>query len=335
MVTVIVPTYNYGRFIGAAISSLQRQTLAAWECVVVDDGSTDQTEAVVRQLAAADDRIAYLRQPNRGMSAARNAGLGRAIGRYVQFLDADDALQPRKLEAHAAHLDRHPEHDIVHGGWGYWEGVEDVVSDPTAPSAPPLAGAGRDVIERLLEGNSIAINAALVRTARVTDIGGFSETVRAHEDWEFWLRLALRGCRFAPVLAPHTLALVRRHHSSVSRDRLRMLEGLVDVRRRIGGELEAPWQRELNRRLLGEAEVWLGTRMGVHESLSRGVVTVARGVWHRRSPLDLLRLLALPVAATPPGRRLGRRLWPGLFSDGLHAVGPMSPKERDDPAASA
>src|SRR5437870_12319582 len=98
LVSIIVPSYNYAHFIGEALQSIQSQTYSNWECIVVDDGSTDDTGALVRQLAEKDGRIKYVRQENRGLAAARNAGMANSEGVYFQFLDADDLLEPQKLE---------------------------------------------------------------------------------------------------------------------------------------------------------------------------------------------------------------------------------------------
>ena len=108
-VAVIVPAYNFERFIAEALDSVIAQTYRQWECVVVDDGSTDGTAAVAERYAAADPRIRCLRQPNRGVSSARNLALRSSTAPYVQFLDADDRLVDWKLAEHVRFLDGTPE----------------------------------------------------------------------------------------------------------------------------------------------------------------------------------------------------------------------------------
>ena len=120
-VSVIIPTHNYARFLEEAINSLRGGTYSDWECVVVDDGSTDDTPALVATLAASDPRIVYVSQVASGPSAARNAGLATASGEFVQFLDADDLLGPRKLQYQLEIFGRHPEADIVYGGVRYFD----------------------------------------------------------------------------------------------------------------------------------------------------------------------------------------------------------------------
>src|SRR2546423_1634887 len=114
VVSVVIPTFNYGHFIGETLRSVQGQTLQQWECIVVDDGSTDNTAAVVGEISARDPRVKYLRQEKRGQQAAKNAGARRAIGQYVQFLDSDDLIEPEKLQYQAAYLDAHQDVDVIY-----------------------------------------------------------------------------------------------------------------------------------------------------------------------------------------------------------------------------
>jgi len=110
LVSVIIPTYNYGRYLGKALQSLEEQTCRNLEVIVVDDGSTDDTKSVVARFAPA---IVYLYQENRGVSSARNTGLQRASGEFITFLDADDYLLADSLEATAAVLQARPDIGIV------------------------------------------------------------------------------------------------------------------------------------------------------------------------------------------------------------------------------
>jgi glycosyltransferase involved in cell wall biosynthesis len=127
VVSVVIPVHNYARYVPEAIASVQAQTLQAWECVVVDDGSTDDTPEVLARLSALDDRITVVRQAQRGLSAARNHGLQASRGRYVQFLDADDLLHEGKLEVHVKALEARPDVDIVFGPTSYFDDGEPAV----------------------------------------------------------------------------------------------------------------------------------------------------------------------------------------------------------------
>ena len=100
LVTVVIPTYNYAKYLGRVLESCMRQTYGRLEIIVIDDGSTDNTEEVARSFG--DGRIAYYRQTNQGVSAARNKGLGLARGDFITFLDADDFLTDDSIEERLA-----------------------------------------------------------------------------------------------------------------------------------------------------------------------------------------------------------------------------------------
>ena len=116
-VSVVVPAFNAGRFLPETLKSVLRQTYPHWECLVVDDGSTDDTAAVARAACESDPRFRYHFQRNRFCAGARNAGLGLATGEYVQFLDADDLILEEKLEAQVAILETHPEIDVSYSDY--------------------------------------------------------------------------------------------------------------------------------------------------------------------------------------------------------------------------
>src|SRR5690349_14194018 len=102
LVSIIVPTFNRAYCLGRTVRSALAQTHAGIEVIVVDDGSTDGTRELVRELMAADGRVRYAFQSNRGVSAARNRGLKLAAGAFVAFLDSDDVWKPWKLELQLA-----------------------------------------------------------------------------------------------------------------------------------------------------------------------------------------------------------------------------------------
>src|SRR4051794_28952489 len=112
-VSVIIPTYNYGRFIGEAVKSALEQTLPADEIIVVDDGSADNTEAAVRQFG---DPVRYIKQANAGVCVARNRGVAESRGEFIAFLDADDTWEPTKLAKQIARFDEDEDLGMVHCG---------------------------------------------------------------------------------------------------------------------------------------------------------------------------------------------------------------------------
>ncbi len=105
-VSVIIPAYNQAAFITQAVASLQAQTLDSWECIVVDDGSTDNTAEVVANIALSEPRVRLLQKQNGGSASAREMGLQFVAGEFIQFLDADDTLSPNKLEQQVQLMER-------------------------------------------------------------------------------------------------------------------------------------------------------------------------------------------------------------------------------------
>ncbi|HEX6624955.1 MAG TPA: glycosyltransferase [Pyrinomonadaceae bacterium] len=255
LVSVVVPTYNYGRFIGETLDSLRAQTYPDWECVVVDDGSTDDTEEIVARVAAADPRVRYLRQRNRRQAVAKNKGLADARGVYVQFLDADDLLEPRKFERQVEYLERHPEVDLVYGDMLYFDADDPsrrtrrLEAEAGGAWMPEVSGRGSEVLVPLLRNNIMVINSPLLRRGVVADVGPFDERLPPVEDWDYWIRCAIAGKRFRFVEQEGTLALVRSHPGSSSRDNARMYGAMSLMRRKLEALLPDGELRRLNREM--------------------------------------------------------------------------------------
>ena len=175
-----------------SIESVLSQDSAITEVIVVDDGSTDDTEAI---LAAYLDKIIYIRKKNGGLSSARNTGIQVARGGYLVFLDADDILLPGKLKLQKYYLDEHIDCAAVFSdGYIYCEGngVRTRISDQ--PNRRLFRNQPQSQLKRLLLiGHPWPIHCAMVRTTGTREIGGFDETLRAREDLDFWLRLAEHG----------------------------------------------------------------------------------------------------------------------------------------------
>jgi GT2 family glycosyltransferase len=234
LVSVIVPAYNYGRFLADALDSVLAQTHAEWECIVVDDGSTDDTAAVVRTFTELDSRFRYERQENAGLAAARNAGLRLSRGELIQFLDADDLLAPQKLQIHAGFLRAHPETAIVYSEVAFFRTGAPYDWRPSlggrlSRSIMARVHGADDARQKLQHYNIMPVPAALVRRAVFDEAGTFDSGAPAYEDYGFWIRCASAGCRFDFCNTGAPVAGIRAHDVSMSRDSRRMLDGLVSI----------------------------------------------------------------------------------------------------------
>lgn len=188
-VSVILPTYNRAHCISRAVESVLHQTYSAWELLVVDDGSTDNTEEIIAAYAASDDRVRYCRQAgNRGVSAARNEGIRQARYAYIAFQDSDDVWRADKLEKQMGVFEESPEAGLVYCA------MQGVRQDGSAVRIPDV------YIDRqllygnmyglLLQGNVIDAPTAVVRRSCLDKCGGFDEELSCLEDWELFLRIA-------------------------------------------------------------------------------------------------------------------------------------------------
>jgi len=200
-VSVIIPAYNAARFLTAALDSVFRQDYPLFEVIVVDDGSTDDTAAVLRPYA---DRVTILGQENAGVSAARNRGLAAARGEWVVFLDADDQFLPAKLADQTALFTRHPSLAMVHSGWQLVD--ED---DRFLRNVEPWRHCPRLDLETWLLWKPVFPGAMMFRRRVVQAAGGFDESLRQAEDVDLVLRIALAG----GTAAWHRQPTIRyRHH---------------------------------------------------------------------------------------------------------------------------
>jgi len=230
-VSVVIPVFNLRDYLGLAIESALDQTLAPEhvEVIVVDDGSTDGSGEVAERYSP---RVRYARQDNRGLSAARNAGIRLSRGSFIAFLDADDRMLPEKLEAQLAAFASHPEVGLVYSGWYYVD---------EAGARLPQRGWSRqagDVLRDLVLGNLLHPHAALVRRALVEQAGGFDETLTSVEDWDLWLRISRRGCLWHCVDRP--LIEYRIRQGSMHQDAARMLENRLRVLDKLYADPDLP-----------------------------------------------------------------------------------------------
>jgi glycosyltransferase involved in cell wall biosynthesis len=185
LVSVVVPAYNAARYIGAALDSALSQTYANLELVVVDDGSTDGTAAIVQGYG---DRVRYVYQANARQAAARNRGVRESSGEVVAFLDADDLWLPDKLEKQIELLRRHPEAGLIFCGLC-------VINAEGILGAERIGKLRGDPIPEILLGKVICAgigSTALVRRDVLEVVGGFDPELPPCEDIDLFLRIATR-----------------------------------------------------------------------------------------------------------------------------------------------
>ncbi len=265
-VSVVIATYNCGTFLAEAIDSALNQTLPPHEVIVVDDGSTDDTAAI---LSAYSDRVRAVRQANAGVSTARNRGLELATGEYLAIMDADDVCRPERLAEQVGFLDRHPE--VVAVGCQ----MERIDAAGRPLGKVEYAPDDATIRFRLLTNSSLPHPGSMVRTADLVAVGGYDPAFPSCQDYDMWCRLSARG-QFANL--PTTLLSYRWHGTNIT------------ITAANKGSERA---REISRRHLvrsgfattaSEADTFYEAYTGDSASLTRDGESALRAVWTRFLP---------------------------------------------------
>jgi glycosyltransferase involved in cell wall biosynthesis len=226
LIDVVIPTYNGLPFLCEAIESALAQTHAPNRIFVVDDGSTDETHALIRSLA--DERIEYIRKARGGPSSARNIGIRASTSPYVALLDSDDRWYPEKLERQLHVIESCPDIALVHG-------FQHTVDDDGRVLGDLKHDLRGRVFDRLLSGNFVtgSDSMVLLRRAALDRVGLFREDIVIGEDWELWLRLAHD---YVFDYVPDHLAAIRAREGLQS-DRERVAANLVRVYDVVGASM--------------------------------------------------------------------------------------------------
>ena len=315
-VSVVIPCYNQGRFLGEAIASADAQGSLVSEIVVVDDGSTDETRAV----ATRDPSVRYLHQERRGLSAARNSGWRASFGDHIAFLDADDRLLPGAIEAGIEAFERWPRAAFA---FGHYELMDEegavlptwrerrIADDQSFTSGdfelvlPDGRRAGRspqprrvsDHYTAMLRRNYISMHAAvLYGRAVLEETAGFDSRLSVLEDYDLYLRVT----RTHPVAChDRVVAQYRRHPAAMSRDMLNMLRMALFV--------------------LREQRPYLAELPGATEAYEEGLT-----FWKRHYGKQLIRSVPSHLAAGRLRKAGSACLWPVALAVGREPHAPVT-----------
>jgi len=217
-VSVIIPTYNRADMVGDAIQSVLQQTFEDFELIVVDDGSVDDTLAVIGRYT--DARLRYMYQENAGGPAARNRGWRNSIAEHILFLDSDDLLLPNALEALFTEASAHPNAGLVGGGYQYIDAQGTVLGQ----AQHWILSEQLDLARWLLDCPFIP-SATLVRRGWLELVGGFDPAQEAAQDWDLWLRLAASDCPMAWL--KRSICKYRLHQGGLTADLKRHKRGAI------------------------------------------------------------------------------------------------------------
>ncbi|HUA90627.1 MAG TPA: glycosyltransferase [Steroidobacteraceae bacterium] len=341
LVSVVVPTYNRAYCLPQALDSVLAQSYANLEIVLVDDGSTDDTRALVQQRWQHEPRVRYIHQPNGGVSAARNRGLREARGSFIALLDSDDTWMPWKLQAQIACLDAFPEAGMI---WSDMKAIDpdgrvlderylrrmyqayrwfppgtlfpvtrrlgELMSPAPEPLRDATVGYG-EIFSPMVMGNLVHTSTVLLRRARYEQVGLFDETMRTGEDYDFHLRT----CRAGPVAFLDAASI---RYQCGRADQLSRPEFTLEIARNFVRTVHRTLERDraqvalpkwMIRRCLADGHLWVGETAlaaGQHRLARANLAASLR--YHPRQPRTLLLLAsALPPAAVGQWLRRGFR----------------------------
>ncbi len=214
-ISVIIPLYNRRSYIRPCIDSVLRQTIPAYEIIVIDDGSTDNSRETIQDLID-NKQILYFYQHNQGISMARNAGIAVASGNYLAFLDSDDLWLPTKLEKQINHLQNNKTIEFVHNDATLIGPNGDLIEN----TAHFRYFANGNCFDDVLQYCGINMSSVLVSKTLIELIGHFDRRLQGSEDYEFFMRCSLKH---NIGFVDEKLTLYRRHPGGASADRIEIL----------------------------------------------------------------------------------------------------------------
>jgi glycosyltransferase involved in cell wall biosynthesis len=222
-VSIIIPTYNCGDYLGRAIDSVCAQTYKDYEILVVDDGSTDNTKDVAMQYGR---KVAYHYQQNRGVSAARNHAISEASGELFAYLDADDMWYPEKLERQVAFLDAHQECGMVHSEISVINEQDEILHVRFNQETKRPVPQGYCMLA-LLRRSHIQTLTVVERRKCFDSVGGFDERLPIVQDYLHWIMIAAEGYGIGYLAEP--LGKYRWRAGSLMGSPTRLLEDYVKI----------------------------------------------------------------------------------------------------------
>ena len=200
IVSIIIPCYNQAKYLSETLDSVLAQTYQDWECIIINDGSSDSTEDIAEKYCAEDSRFFYIYQDNQGVVAARNNAISQSHGKYLLPLDGDDMIHKRYIEEAVKVIERDPKLKLVCCECEY-------IGDKTGRIELPKYS-----LETLCERNCFVCT-SLFRRIDFDRIGGYNDNMKLGlEDWDFWLSLLENGGKVYRI--PEVLFYYRKMQTS-------------------------------------------------------------------------------------------------------------------------
>lgn len=283
--SVLVPVYNHAHFLPETLETLKSQTYPHWEAVIVNDGSTDDTPAVMRRYAADDDRFKLVHRENGGTAAALNTAFSNARNDWICWLSSDDFFKPEKLEIHARYIEALPDIKFFHSLFSVFNHDSQIERYEVPPSHGWFVSPALKALD-MCRWNSVHGNTVAIHRDMFPRVGGFRSEFPSAQDYDMWLRIALA----TPAFLINKVTCTTRSHSasgSVSFPHAGIFDSyrsLMDVLNSRKFDEIVPFLDTSNPKELSDAVIQCGLVSGEAESF------LYVGTAYRRSPL-LERLL--------------------------------------------
>lgn len=300
LVSIVIPVFNGERFIERTLASALAQSYGPIEIIVADDGSTDETPALVAAAAFKDNRIYMCRGPHRGPAAARNAAIGRARGSMIAPLDADDLWHPDKIARQAAVL-KECSHDI---GVVYCDYVNIDEGDLIIPPVQNNCSIRGDLLTELATRGNFFGNGSipLIRRSALDAVGGYDESLGASEDWKLYMTLAET---YGYAMVPMNLVGYRRRNTSLSHNTTVVEESIACIERWVAQKWPNLPPRTYN------ADIYLAERALAANHLAKAARYYLKGVDY--APAEVLNRVGAKFFARIFVRLFGLRRAARLF----------------------
>lgn len=209
LVSIIIPVFNQEKYLAETLNSVVNQTYSNWECVLVNDGSKDDSVAVINKYVSRDNRFHFIDSENKGVSNARNSALKQVKGDYILFLDGDDLIHPEKIQLAISNFEKNSDLSIVFNNTNYFQDTIENTLYPMKIDANLLNF--NDLLLYWNEKIIIPIHSAIIKKSLFEGIE-FNTNLTAQEDWLVWLRLFQKNPKV--VVLDTVLSYYRKHNTS-------------------------------------------------------------------------------------------------------------------------
>lgn len=244
-VSIIVTCYNYAAYLKACLESIGRQSYNNWECIIVDDGSTDATGILAKSFVDLDSRYRYVYQQNQGVAVARNTALALITGNYVQFLDGDDLIEVDKLKHQITAFQKNNDLLMSIAPSYFFESTQPqqlfTSKQKEITTVPSINGPSKLYRAQLIKDNIFTISAPLIPVHKMGKLR-FDTQYKTYEDWKFWFDYTDQEGQIINIEEAGSATLIRFGHNSLMSKKLQLNKDALRLRAFFIGKIR--WSKQ-------------------------------------------------------------------------------------------